>query len=124
MANPNIAALTTIYGKTAYLNPSSTSANVLLANAASSGKVFKINSIIATNVDGTLSYSTTVQYNTAASGSGTSYQLASTILIPANSTLVVSDKSTGFYLEEDRSILVTSSTASKISYIVTYEEIT
>jgi len=123
MANPNITAVTAIYGKTAYANPANTTSNVLLANAASSGKVLKINSIIATNVDGTSSYSATVAYNTAAAGSGTSYPIASTIPVPANSTLVASDKSTGFYLEEDRSILVTSSTASKISYIVTYEEI-
>jgi hypothetical protein len=36
MANPNIVAVTSIYGKTAYLTPANTTANVLLANAASS----------------------------------------------------------------------------------------
>ena len=52
MAAPNIVAVTTIYGKTTYLTPADTNAAVLLANAASSGKVLKINQIVAANVDG------------------------------------------------------------------------
>jgi len=123
MAAPNIVNVTTITGKTTYLTPANNTANVLLANSAGSNKVFKINMITATNVDGTTAYSTTVAINSAAAGSGTSYPIASTISVPANSSLVVSEKATMFYLEEDRSIVVTSSTASKIAYVVSYEEI-
>ena len=39
MANPNIAALTTLTGNTTYLTPAGTTAVVLLPNAASSGPV-------------------------------------------------------------------------------------
>ena len=123
MAAPNIVAVATITAKTTYATPSNTSANVLLANAASSGKVFKVNMIIAANVDGTSAYDTTVAVNTAAAGSGTSYPLASTVSVPPDASLIVSDKSTVFYLEEDKSIVVTSSTASKIAYTVSYEEL-
>lgn len=123
MAAPNIVNVTTITAKTAYITPTNTSANVLLANAASSGKVFKINMIQAANVDGTSAYDATVAINSAAAGSGTSYPLISTVTVPADASLIVVDKSTSFYLEEDKSILVTSSTASKITYIVSYEEI-
>jgi hypothetical protein len=123
MAAPNIVAVATITAKTAYATPSNTSANVLLANAASSGKVLKVNMIIAANVDGTSAYDTTVAVNTAAAGSGTSYPLASTVSVPADASLIVSDKSTAFYLEEDKSIVVTSSTASKFAYTVSYEEL-
>lgn len=123
MAAPNIVNVATITAKTAYATPSNTSANVLLANAASSGKVFKVNMIIAANVDGTSAYDATVSVNTAAAGSGTSYPLASTVSIPPDASLIVSDKSTSFYLEEDKSIVVTSSTASKIAYTVSYEEL-
>ena len=52
MANPNIVAVTSILGVTTYLTPSVDTAVVLLPNAASSGKVFKINQIVAANVDG------------------------------------------------------------------------
>lgn len=123
MAAPNIVNVATITAKTTYLTPANTSANVLLANAASSNKVFKINMIVATNVDGTSAVDTTVAINSTAAGNGTSYALASTISVPADATLIVIDKSTSFYLEEDKSILVTSGTSSKITYIVSYEEI-
>jgi hypothetical protein len=45
MAAPNIVDVTSIFGKTAYITPANTTENVLLANAAASGKVFKINQI-------------------------------------------------------------------------------
>jgi hypothetical protein len=123
MAAPNIVQVGTITAKTAYATPSNTSVNVLLANSASSGKVFKVNMIIAANVDGTSAYDTTVAVNTAAAGSGTSYPLASTVSVPPDASLIVSDKSTAFYLEEDKSVVVTSSTASKIAYTISYEEL-
>jgi hypothetical protein len=123
MAAPNVANVTSIYGKTAYLTPANTTSNVLLANASGSGKVFKINAIVASNVDGTNAVDTTVSINTAAAGSGTSHPLASTVSVPADASLIVVDKSTAFYLEEDKSIVVTSGTSSKISYTVSYEEI-
>jgi len=123
MAAPNIVNVTTIYGKTAYLTPANTTANVLLANAASSGKVFKINQIVASNIDGTNAVDVTVAINSAAAGSGTNYAIASTVSVPADASLIVVDKTTGFYLEEDKSIVVTSGTSSKITYTVSYEEI-
>ena len=64
MANPNIVNVTTIYGTTTYLTPSGTSAVVLLPNAASSGKVYKINEIVATNVNGSNPVNTTVSIYT------------------------------------------------------------
>jgi hypothetical protein len=123
MAAPNVVNVTSILGKTAYLTPANTSLQVLLANASGSNKVFKINTLVASNVDGTNAVDTTVSINTAAAGSGTSYPLASTVSVPADASLIVVDKSTAFYLEEDKSIVVTSGTSSKISYTVSYEEI-
>lgn len=123
MAAPNIVNVNTITGKTAHLTPANTTANVLLANAASSGKVFKINMVMAANVDGAAAFDATISVNTLASGAGTSYPLIATASVPADASLIVSDKSTSFYLEEDKSIVVTSSTASKIAYTVSYEEI-
>ena len=123
MAAPNIVNVSTITGKTAYATPANTSANVLLANSAASGKVLKVNQIVASNVDGTNAIACTVAVNTAAAGSGTSYPVASTVTVPANASLIVVDKTTAIYLEEDKSIVVTSGSASKIAYTVSYEEI-
>lgn len=128
MAAPNIASLTTITGKTTYFTPSGTSAVVLLANAASSNTVMKINQIVAANVNGTSAVDCTVSIYTngavaqgSAPSGGTAYPIASTISVPADASLIVADKTTGIYLEEGTSITVTSGTASGIAYSISYE---
>ena len=130
MTNPNIVAVTTIYGTTTYYTPSGTSAVVLLANAASSGKVYKINQIVAANVNGSAAVNATVSIysnGAVAQGSapsgGTAYPIVSTVSVPANASLIVTDKTTAIYLMEGQSITVTSGTASGITYSVSYEEI-
>jgi len=130
MAAPNILGLTTATGKTTYLTPSATTAVVLLPNAASSGKVFKINQIVAANVNGTNAVDTTVSVYTngsvaqgSAPTSGTAYPIASTVSVPADASLIVVDKTTQIYLEEGTSIIVTSGTASGITYSISYEEL-
>ena len=123
MANPNIINVTTLTGNTTYLTPSNTTANTLLSNAASSGLVFKINSIVAANVDGTNAVDVTVTINSAAAGGGTAYPIVSTVSVPADASLIVLDKTTAIYLMENQSIVVTSGTASKIAYTISYESI-
>ena len=122
MANPNIVNVSAIYGNTTYLTPANTTANVLLANAAASGTVLKVNQIVASNTTGTAA-TATVSVNTAAAGSGTSYPIAGAISVPANASLIVVDKTTQLYLLEDKSILVTSGTSSAITYTISYETI-
>ena len=130
MANPNLLAATTASGTTTYLTPSGTSAVVLLANTASSGQVFKINQIVATNVNGSSAVNATVSIYTngavaqgSAPSGGTAYPIASTISVPANAALIVVDKTTQVYLQEGTSITVTSGTASGITYSISYEVI-
>jgi len=123
MAAPNIVNVTTITGKTTYAALTTTLTTVLLANAVSSGKVFKINSIMVANVDGTSAADVTVDINTAAAGSGTSYALANTIAVPADATLSVVDKTNSFYLEEDKSILGGASANGDLEIVISYEEI-
>jgi len=123
MANPNIVAVTAIYGKTTYAALTTTLSTVLLANAASSGKVFKINSIMVANIDGTSAADVTVGINTAAGGGGTTYDLAGTISVPADATLSVIDKTNSFYLEEDKSIVGGASANGDLEIVISYEEI-
>jgi len=130
MANPNIAAVTSILGTTTYYTPSGTAAVVLLPNAAASGTVFKINQIVAANVNGTAAVDTTVAIysnGAVAQGSapsgGTAYPIVSTVSVPADASLIVTDKTTAIYLMEGTSITVTSGTASGITYTISYEVI-
>lgn len=128
MAAPNIASLTTITGKTTYFTPTGTTAVVLLTNAASSNTVLKINQIVVANVDGTNAVDATVSIYTngavaqgSAPSGGTAYPIASTVSVPADASLIVVDKTTGLYLEENTCISITSGTASKLTFSVSYE---
>lgn len=130
MANPNIVNVTAIYGTTTYYTPTGTTAVVLLANAASSGLVYKINNIVAANVNGSAAVDTTVSIYTngavaqgSAPAGGTAYPIVSTVSVPADASLIVADKTTGIYLQEGTSIVVTSGTASGITYSISYENI-
>ena len=123
MAAPNIVNVSTIIGKSATVALTSTSATTLVSNAASSSKVFKINMIQIANVDGTNACDVTVDVHSQDDGGGTAYSLVSTISVPADASLVVVDKGTALYFEEDRSITATAGTASDLEVIVSYEEI-
>ncbi len=130
MANPNIVNVTSILGTTTYLTPSGTTAVVLLPNAASSNTVFKINQIVAANVNGSAAVDTTVSIYTngavaqgSAPSGGTAFPIVSTVSVPADASLIVVDKTTAVYLMEGTSIVVTSGTANGITYSVSYEVI-
>ena len=121
MANPNIVNVTSILGETTYAALTTTLTTVLLANSAASGKVYKINSIMVANVDGTNAADVTVDINTAAGGGGTSYALASTISVPADATLNLIDKNSSFYLMEDKSIVGGASADGDLEIVISYE---
>ena len=131
MANPNLLAATTASGTTTYYTPSGTTAVVLLANAASSGQVYKINQIVCANVNGSSAVNATVAiYSNAtvttqgsAPSGGTAYPIISTIAVPASASVIAVDKTTAIYLMEDKSITITSGTASGITYTISYEVI-
>ena len=123
MAAPNIVNVSTITGKTDQVALTTTSQTTLLSNAASSGKVFKVNMIQVANVDGTNACDITVDVHSEDDGGCTAYSLVSTVSVPADASLVVVDKSTAIYLEEDMSISATAGTASDLEVIVSYEEI-
>lgn len=123
MANPNIVAVTAIYGNSSHVSLSTTSATSLVSNAASSGKVFKINSIVVANVDGTTAADITINIYSQAALGGTAYPIASTISVPADATLIVTDKTTSFYLLENQSIGATAGSASDLVVTTSWEEI-
>lgn len=101
---------------------SSTSATSLLSNAAASGRVYKVVSIIAANVNGTNAANITVSRYSAAALGGTAYPVASTISVPANAALIVSDATTPLLLAADTSLGATAGTANAITMTVTYQE--
>jgi hypothetical protein len=100
-----------------------TSATLVVENPASSGKVFKINSLVVSNVDGTNAADITVSFFSEDNIGGTATEIVSTVSVPADASLVVIDKNTSIYLEEDRSLGATAGAANDLKVIVSYEEI-
>ena len=123
MANPNIVNVTAIYGNSSQVSLSTTNATSLVSNAASSGKVFKINSITVANVDGTNAADITINVYSQASLGGTAFPIVSTVSVPADATLIVTDKTTSFYLLENQSIGATAGSASDLVVTTSWEEI-
>ena len=123
MANPNIVNVTSILGVTTAVSLTTTAVTTFLSNAAASNKVFKINTIIASNIDGIEDTDITVKYHLAAAGAGTSIALANTITVPADATLVIVGKDNPIYLEENRSLTAQASAANDIAIVCSYEEI-
>lgn len=123
MANPNIVNVTSIYGNTSYLIPSTTSATTWTALTPATSTINKIDNIVAANVTSAVAV-VTVAINSAAAGAGTNYRLVYQVPVPVNASIIVVDKSTAFYLGEAQSIVVTVGTASAIELTASYEAIT
>lgn len=116
MAAPNIVNVATITGKTAVADVTTT-ASTILSNSSNSNTVLKINTIIVSNVDGVNSADITVRLVR----SSVNYHLASTIAVPADSSLVVISKENSIYLEEGDSITALASANSDLQIIISYE---
>ena len=116
MAAPNIVNVATITGKTA-VQAVGTSATAIVTNSAASGKVFKINALYVSNVDGTNNAEITVDLFR----SSTAYRIANTVVVPADASLDVISKA--IYLEEGDSLRLTANAASDLEAVCSYEEI-
>ena len=116
MAAPNIVNVTTIKGRTNVIVLTA-SAQTVVSNPASSGKVFKVNALYVSNVDGTSNYTTTIDVYR----STTPYRIAYQIVVPAGATLDIISKA--IYLEEGDSIRALGSTTLKLEAVCSYEEI-
>lgn len=116
MAAPNIVNVATITGKTA-VQAVGTSATAIVTNSSGSNKVFKVNALYVSNVDGTNAADITVDLFR----SSTAYRIASTVAVPADASLDVISKP--IYLEEGDSLRLTAGTANDLEAVCSYEEI-
>ena len=123
MANPNIINATSILGKSAVVDLTTTNATLVVENAAASNKVLKINSLVVSNVDGTNAADITISLYSEDNIGGTATQIVSTVSVPADASLIVIDKNSFIYLEEDKSIGATAGSASDLKVVCSYEEI-
>ena len=116
MANPNLTNLTSMYGKTAVAQLT-TGTTTLISNAGASGELVKINSLIVSNVDGLAS----AEVNAWILRSSVAYNIASTITVPNDATLVLISKDTSIYLEEGDSLQLSAGTTGDLEVVCSYE---
>lgn len=119
MAAPNIVNVTTITGKVAGLLPTTSAADIA-NNPAASGKLFKINSLVVANVNGTSAADVTVKLY---KDQTILFPIAWTVSVPADSSIVIVSKDSGIYLEENDSLQLTASANSYLSAVCSYEEL-
>ena len=132
MAAPNIVNVTTITGVTTFHagiavttgGKGALGITTVVSNAASSGKVLKINSLVAAGIAATTGV--TLQYfndvNHASAGSTVS--IGMTLSVPTFSTLAIITKDNSVYLEENTSLgIFAQPFAGTIDVVCSFEEI-
>ena len=132
MAAPNIVNVTTITGVTTFHagiaattgGRGALGITTVVSNAAASGKVLKINSLVAAGIANTtgvtLQYFNDVNHVSASS----TVSIAMTVSVPTFSTLVLISKENSVYLEENTSLgIFAQPNAGSIDVVCSYEEI-
>ena len=132
MAAPNIVNVTTITGVTTFHagiavttgGKGALGITTVVSNAASSGKVLKINSLVAAGIGATTGV--TLQYfnDTNHTSAGSTVSIGMTLSVPTFSTLAVITKDNSVYLEENTSLgIFAQPLTGTIDVVCSYEEI-
>jgi hypothetical protein len=116
MAAPNVVNVAIITGKSA-VQAVGTSATAIVENTAGSGKVFKVNALYVSNVDGI----SAADINVDLFRSSVAYHIAKTVSVPADATVDVVSKA--IYLEEGDALRLTASATGDLEAVCSYEEI-
>ena len=121
MATPNLLIANSVIGKTttvAVLNTATT----LIENSNSSNALYKVNTILISNINSSDSANVTIEF--FRSTTGVNRKLIANVSIPIRSSFTPIDKSSVIYLEECDSILIMSTSNNQVETICSYEEIT
>lgn len=116
MAAPNVVNVTTITAKTATSTISTSFANIVL-NSLDSTQVHKINTVMVTNTN-----SIPISCNLSIFRESTNYYLASNIVVPVGTTVLLIAKDNSVYLEEGDA-LQSSAQAEGLYIAASYEVI-
>ena len=117
MATPNLINVATITPKNAMGSLGDTNRTTMIDVAAESA--VRIDTILISNDDGTNAADVTIEISN--DNGSTYYKIASTISVPADSTLSMID--TPIYLDETDLIAVTAGAANDLDYHVSYAEL-
>lgn len=135
MANPNIVNVTSIFGNTAYVIPSSAATattswtydgtTALTGLKPAVNTVNRVTSITVANTTSSAAVATIAVGNNATFGSATVITYpAFQISVPPNATLIIVDKTNSLYITENQSVAAFSGTANALTFTATFEAIT
>ena len=85
--------------------------------------IVNVTSIVVANNTASAANASVAIANNATFGSGTANYIAYQISVPANASLIVTDKTTSFYVTENQSVGVITGTANALSFVATFEAI-
>mgnify|MGYP003110092176 CR=1 FL=1 len=132
MAAPNIVNVATITGVTTFHagiaattgGKGSVGITTVVSNAASSGKVFKINSLTAAGIAATTGVTLQHFNHVNHASAGSTVSIAMTVSVPTFSTLVLISKENSIYLQENTSLgIFCQQNTGSIDVVCSYEEI-
>ena len=132
MAAPNIVNVATITGVTTYHSgiavttggKGSVGITTVVSNAASSGKVLKINSLTAAGIADTTGVTLQHFNHVNHASAGSTVSIAMTVSVPPFSTLVLISKENSIYLQENTCLgIFAQPNNGSIDVVCSYEEI-
>ena len=132
MAAPNIVNVATITGVTTYHSGIAVTTGgkgfvgitTVVSNAASSGKVLKINSLVAAGIGATTGVTLQHFNNFAHTAAGSTVSIAMTASVPQFSSLVLISKENSVYIQENSSLgIFAQPNTGTIDGVCSYEEI-
>ena len=119
MATPNIVNVATIDGF--LVNGAVTTSDVDIVDVPAE-YVYKINTVMVTNIDGTNTADVTLRLST--NNASTYFNIADAIPVPPKTVLTIIDKNNSIYMDETDLLRIVGSANSDLTYHVSGEKIT
>jgi hypothetical protein len=121
MATPNLLIANSVVGKTTSMSVITTN-TTLLQNSNSSNALYKVSTILISNIDTANNANVTVEF--FRSTTGVSRSIIKQVIIPTKSSFTPYDRSTIIYLEEGDLIRIRANSNNSVEAICSYEEVT
>lgn len=117
MANPNLAGISGIFGKSTANTSIGTGLTTVLTTATD--RVYKINTLLLSNTDTT----NTALVKATIDKAGQVVTIIDNVEVPFGSAFTAIDKSIPVYLEEGDKLQVSSNTGNEVHVLISYEDI-
>lgn len=124
---PNIVGVSTITGVTTAYNHATNNPICLVSNPLGSERAYKINNVTISNVDTTNAGLATVKTHGGSGtwgstpGAGTSISVVNQLGIATGASIVVVDRASSFYIQENESLSVQANVANLLNTVISYE---